>query len=95
MGTCRLSALRWTIYNTPTVLNPSNHANVTACINQTTGDSMHLTLKTPTAIADTSIAGVAVQFPPNRYTQDEAISAPTEFAGPEFHRFALSSGASS
>ncbi|KLO26236.1 type III polyketide synthase [Mycobacterium haemophilum] len=53
---------------------------------------MRLALKTPTAVADPSIAGVAVKFPPNRYTQDEAISALTEFAGPEFRRFALSSG---
>jgi alkylresorcinol/alkylpyrone synthase len=33
-----------------------------------------------------------VKFPPNRYTQDEAIGALTDFAGPEFRRFALSSG---
>jgi alkylresorcinol/alkylpyrone synthase len=33
-----------------------------------------------------------VQFPPNRYTQEEAIGALTDFAGPEFRRFALSSG---
>ena len=45
-----------------------------------------------TAIADPSVAAVAVKFPPNRYTQDEAIGALTDFAGPEFRRFALSSG---
>jgi alkylresorcinol/alkylpyrone synthase len=39
-----------------------------------------------------SVAGVAVTFPPNRYTQDETIGALTDFAGPEFRRFALSSG---
>jgi alkylresorcinol/alkylpyrone synthase len=33
-----------------------------------------------------------VKFPPNRYTQDEAIGALTDFGGPEFRRFALSSG---
>ena len=33
-----------------------------------------------------------MKFPPNRYTQDEAISALTDFAGPQFRRFALSSG---
>ena len=33
-----------------------------------------------------------MKFPPNRYTQDEAIGALTDFAGPEFRRFALSSG---
>ncbi|CDM78264.1 chalcone synthase [Mycobacterium marinum E11] len=38
------------------------------------------------------MAGVAVKFPPNRYHQAEAIGALTEFAGPEFRRFALSSG---
>jgi alkylresorcinol/alkylpyrone synthase len=39
-----------------------------------------------------SVAGVAVKFPPYRYSQDETIGALTEFAGPEFRRFALSSG---
>jgi len=55
--------------------------------------------KTPENIADPaiaavspSIAAVSVKFPPNRYTQDEAIGALTDFAGPEFRRFALSSG---
>ena len=33
-----------------------------------------------------------MKFPPNRYTQDEAIGALTDFGGPEFRRFALSSG---
>jgi alkylresorcinol/alkylpyrone synthase len=42
--------------------------------------------------ANPSVAGVAVKFPPNRYTQNEAISALTNIAGPEFRRFALSSG---
>jgi hypothetical protein len=32
------------------------------------------------------------EVPANRYTQDEAIGALTDFAGPEFRRFALSSG---
>jgi alkylresorcinol/alkylpyrone synthase len=51
-------------------------------------------LKTLTNVAETnpSVTGVAVKFPPNRHTQDEAIGALTEFAGPEFRRFALSSG---
>jgi alkylresorcinol/alkylpyrone synthase len=58
------------------------------------GRSRCLELKSPTAISTThpSIAAVAVKFPPNRYTQDEAISALTDFAGPEFRRFALKSG---
>jgi alkylresorcinol/alkylpyrone synthase len=45
---------------------------------------------TPTT--NPSVAGVAVKFPPNRYTQDEAVGALTDFAGPEFRRFARSSG---
>jgi alkylresorcinol/alkylpyrone synthase len=56
------------------------------------GDSTCLGVKTPRAIADPSIEGVAVKFPSNRYTQDETIGALTAFAGPEFRRFALSSG---
>jgi len=58
------------------------------------GRSGCLELKSPTAISKThpSIAAVAVKFPPNRYTQNEAISALTDFAGPEFRRFALKSG---
>ncbi|QUR69899.1 type III polyketide synthase [Mycobacterium spongiae] len=42
--------------------------------------------------ANPAVAGVAVQFPPHRYRQEEAIGALTDFAGPEFRRFALSSG---
>lgn len=38
------------------------------------------------------VSGVAVEFPPNRYTQDEAVRALSGFAGPEFRRFARSSG---
>jgi alkylresorcinol/alkylpyrone synthase len=58
------------------------------------GRSGCLELKSPTAVLTTqpSIAAVAVKFPQNRYTQDEAISALTDFAGPEFRRFALKSG---
>ena len=56
------------------------------------GSSGSLGLITRTTIAEPSIAAVAVKFPPNRYTQDEAIGALTDFAGPEFRRFALSSG---
>lgn len=39
-----------------------------------------------------SIAAVAVKFPPNRYTQSEAICALTDIAGPDFRRFASGSG---
>jgi alkylresorcinol/alkylpyrone synthase len=60
----------------------------------TGGKSGCLGLKTPKAVptSNPTVAGVAVKFPPNRYTQDEAIGALTEFAGPEFRRFAMSSG---
>lgn len=51
---------------------------------------MCVSAKRPTT--DPSVAGVAVNFPPNRYTQDEAVTALTDFAGPEFRRFARSSG---
>jgi alkylresorcinol/alkylpyrone synthase len=54
------------------------------------GSSACLGTKTPTT--SPSVAGVAVKFPPNRYTQDETIGALTEFAGPDFRRFAQSSG---
>lgn len=50
--------------------------------------------RTSTAIttASPSVAGVAVKFPQHRNSQAETISALTNFAGPEFRRFALSSG---
>ncbi|OBE92707.1 stilbene synthase [Mycobacterium sp. 852002-10029_SCH5224772] len=54
--------------------------------------SAALAQHTPIADAEPSIAAVAVQFPPNRYTQDEAIGALIDLAGPDFRRFALSSG---
>ena len=43
-------------------------------------------------IAAPSVAAVSVEFPPNRHTQDEVISALADFAGPEFKRFAATSG---
>jgi alkylresorcinol/alkylpyrone synthase len=63
--------------------------------NITGGDFGSLGLKTPTANADPSVAAVAVKFPQNYYSQDELIGALTDFAGPEFRRFALSSGVES
>jgi len=48
------------------------------------GDSTCLGVKTPRAIADPSIEGVAVKFPSNRYTQDETTGALTDFAGRNF-----------
>ncbi|KZS75485.1 stilbene synthase [Mycobacterium kansasii] len=38
------------------------------------------------------VAGVAVAFPQHRYSQDETIGALMTFAGPDFRRFANSSG---
>ncbi len=58
----------------------------------TGGDSAQRGLTRLAPAADPSVAGVAVKFPSNRYTQEEAIGALTDFAGPEFRRFALSSG---
>lgn len=39
-----------------------------------------------------SVASVAVEFPSHRHSQDEVIAALADFAGPEFQRFAASSG---
>ena len=45
-----------------------------------------LTIRAP------SVASVAVEFPPNRHSQDEVVGALADFAGPEFRRFAATSG---
>jgi alkylresorcinol/alkylpyrone synthase len=45
-----------------------------------------LTRRTP------SVASVAVEFPPHLHSQDEVIGALAGFAGPEFRRFAATSG---
>jgi alkylresorcinol/alkylpyrone synthase len=63
--------------------------------NITGGSSGSLGLKTPTTTADPSVAAVAVKFPQNLYSQQEVIGELTDFAGPEFRRFALSSGVAS
>jgi alkylresorcinol/alkylpyrone synthase len=42
-----------------------------------------------------AIAAAAVEFPSQRHSQDEVIAALTTFAGPEFQRFAASSGVQS
>jgi alkylresorcinol/alkylpyrone synthase len=39
-----------------------------------------------------SVTSVAVEFPPHRHSQDEVIAALADFAGPEFRRFAATSG---
>ena len=51
--------------------------------------------KTPTPNVHPSVAAVAVKFPPNLYSQEEVMGALTDFAGPEFRRFALTSGVES
>ncbi len=56
------------------------------------GGSRDFAGSTDVALKNPSIAGVAVKFPPNRYTQSEAIRALTDIAGPDFQRFARSSG---
>ena len=74
-------------------MNPFGGSDVTPYMNTFTGgDSAGVGSKRPATVSDPFVAGVAVKFPPNRYTQEEAIGALTDFAGPEFRRFALSSG---
>ncbi len=77
----------------PSGLNPPGGNTVIPYMDKFVGrDLTCVGVKTPTAVADPSIAGVAVKFPSNRYTQNEAVGALTDFAGAEFRRFALSSG---
>ncbi len=74
-------------------MNYLTYGAVTQSMDNITGGSSGRTgLKMPIRHADPSITAAAVKFPQNRYTQDEAIGALTDFAGPEFRRFALSSG---
>ncbi|MDT5260738.1 MAG: alkylresorcinol/alkylpyrone synthase [Mycobacterium sp.] len=58
----------------------------------TGGSALREGTKTPTPNTHPSVAAVAVKFPPNLYSQEEVIGALTDFAGPEFRRFALTSG---
>jgi alkylresorcinol/alkylpyrone synthase len=60
----------------------------------TGGSRACLGVQAPSAVsaAHPSVAGVAVKFPQHLNSQDETIGALTDFAGPEFRRFALSSG---
>ncbi|WP_369830368.1 type III polyketide synthase [Mycobacterium sp. E2327] len=74
-------------------MNLSDGGNVTPYMEEIIGgNSVRPRSRTLTAEAVPSVAGVSVKFPPNRYTQDETIGALTEFAGPEFRKFARSSG---
>ena len=83
---------QWSVSQRPR-LNLSTYGTVTTYVSTIPGgDFVRVNSTTTTTYADPSVASVAVKFPPNRYTQDEAIGALTDFAGPEFRRFALSSG---
>lgn len=42
-----------------------------------------------------AVAGVAVKFPRHLHSQEDTVAALTDFAGPEFKRFALRSGVES
>jgi len=77
-------------------LNPPGGGNVDPYMEQIIGGSaLREDTKTPTPNVHPSVAAVAVQFPPNLYSQVEVIGALTDFAGPEFQRFALTSGVAS
>jgi len=77
-------------------LNPPGGGNVDPYMEQIIGGSaLREDTKTPTPNVHPSVAAVAVQFPPNLYSQEEVIGALTDFAGPEFQRFALTSGVAS
>jgi alkylresorcinol/alkylpyrone synthase len=64
-------------------------------MNKIGGNVASLVSKRPAANADPSVAAVAVKFPQNLYSQEEVIGELTDFAGPEFRRFAASSGVAS
>jgi len=51
-------------------------------------------VQTPSAYttAAPSVAAVTVEFPQHRHSQDEAITVLADWAGPQFRRFAASSG---
>jgi alkylresorcinol/alkylpyrone synthase len=77
-------------------LNRSTYGTVTRYMDTIAGSgSARLRLKRPAANTDPFVAAVAVKFPPNLYSQEEVIGALTDFAGPEFRRFALTSGVES
>lgn len=59
------------------------------------GNSARTGARTPVAENTPSVAGVAVQFPRHLNSQEDTIAALTDFAGPEFRRFAMSSGVES
>ncbi|ARG58001.1 type III polyketide synthase [Mycobacterium kansasii] len=80
-------------------MNRSGGADVTPHMNTFTGGRPARVAAQASSVLTTSalttspcVAGVAVAFPQHRYSQDETIGALMTFAGPDFRRFANSSG---
>lgn len=80
-------------------VNRSGGADVTPHMNTFTGGRPARVAAQASSVLTTSalttspcVAGVAVAFPQHRYSQDETIGALMTFAGPDFRRFANSSG---
>lgn len=77
-------------------MNRRSGETVTGYMNITSGgNSARLGAQAPAAENTPSVAGVSVQFPRHLSSQEDTIAALTDFAGPEFRRFALSSGVES
>jgi len=77
------------------LVNRPRGDTVTRYMNITSGGNSAPGAQTPVAEKTPSVAGVAVQFPQHLNSQEDTIAALTDFAGPEFRRFALSSGVES
>lgn len=79
-----------------TVLNQLGRGTVVVYVDKPTATGHPVTRDiqplTPNTTEAPSVAGVAVEFPPHRHSQDEVIAALADFAGPEFRRFAGTSG---
>lgn len=74
-------------------VNRDDSGTVTGYMSITSGgDSARPVTQLSVAENTPSVAGVAVQFPQHLNSQEDTIAALTDFAGPEFRRFALSSG---
>lgn len=78
------------------LVNPRGGGTVTGYMNITSGgDSARPGTRAPVVENTPSVCGVAVQFPRHLNSQQDTIAALTDFAGPEFRRFAVSSGVES
>jgi alkylresorcinol/alkylpyrone synthase len=88
LNRCRISNNRNEIEPTAKQFRIPNVGNLIPGAQPVTPDLQlsELTRGTP------SVASVAVEFPPHRHSQDEVITALADFAGPEFRRFAATSG---